>query len=251
MGQCLERGLNTMNLPWSDNSSGWAMGLTKRRDYNGRIKKLRPDLVIPAKDGGADIVTRKLALHGSDANFKIHDGTGENYSVENYMDPPSPNHLHYYVWQWYAQIAGGSDEVIRHAIAGERDNDITVIGKGFTGAERYRLSSFNRTRTSFMVLIYASGASGSNGARVDIPASIMAGEMYNNDHSKLDFRGEGFQEGQRYRVVATTNDISTQDGSYVRRRLFEINNLKVKDNLLSVTLPKINKFTCVEFLPAK
>lgn len=34
MGQCLERGLNTMNLPWSDNSSGWAMGLTKRRDYS-------------------------------------------------------------------------------------------------------------------------------------------------------------------------------------------------------------------------
>ena len=39
LGECLQRGLNSINLPWSDNSSSWAMGLTKRRDYNGRIKK--------------------------------------------------------------------------------------------------------------------------------------------------------------------------------------------------------------------
>ena len=44
----------------SDNSSGWAMGLTKRLDYNGRIKTLKPETVIAANDGGPDIVTRKV-----------------------------------------------------------------------------------------------------------------------------------------------------------------------------------------------
>ena len=31
LGQCLQRGLNTINLPWSDNSSSWGMGLTQTR----------------------------------------------------------------------------------------------------------------------------------------------------------------------------------------------------------------------------
>ena len=40
IGKMLERGLNTINLPWSDNSSPWSMGLDKEtHDYNGRIKK--------------------------------------------------------------------------------------------------------------------------------------------------------------------------------------------------------------------
>jgi hypothetical protein len=37
-GNVLERGLNTVNMPWCDNSSRWSMGLVKRVDYNGRVK---------------------------------------------------------------------------------------------------------------------------------------------------------------------------------------------------------------------
>ena len=54
------------------------------------------------------------------------------------------------------------DEVIRHAIAGEEGNDISVTGPAFSGDERYRISSFNRTRNHFTVLIYASGADGNS-----------------------------------------------------------------------------------------
>ena len=39
-GKVLERGLNTVNMPWCDNSSRWSMGLVKRVDYNGRVKEL-------------------------------------------------------------------------------------------------------------------------------------------------------------------------------------------------------------------
>lgn len=150
IGKCLERGLNTINLPWSDNSSSWAMGLTKRRDYNGRVKELNPDIVIPANDGGPGIITRKLALHGTDDTFKIAKPGGKSFTVEDYANPGDPNHVHYYIWKWYAQIAGGSDEVIRHAIAGQAGNDIAVVGEGFTGNERYRLSSWNRTRQEYV-----------------------------------------------------------------------------------------------------
>ena len=54
-GQLLERGLNTMNMPWCDNSSRWSMGLVKRVDYNGRIKQLKPDWVVPSNDGGPGV----------------------------------------------------------------------------------------------------------------------------------------------------------------------------------------------------
>ena len=90
------------------------MGLTKRRDYNGRVKKLDRKIVIPASDGGADVVTKKLLVQGNDANFTIDKDAEEIFTVDDYINPSDPNHLHYYIWKWYAQIAGGSDEVIRH-----------------------------------------------------------------------------------------------------------------------------------------
>ena len=138
IGKMLERGLNTINLPWSDNSSPWSMGLTKRHDYNGRIKKLNPSIVIPVRGGGPDIVTAKVALGGSDKSLYFHRKIRKeenDFSVKNFIDPSDPNHLHYYVWRWYSQIAGGSDEAIRHAIAGEVGNDINISGLGFTGGE--------------------------------------------------------------------------------------------------------------------
>ena len=252
MGQCLERGLNTMNFPWSDNSSGWSMGLTKRHDYNGRIKELRPDIVIPAKGGGPDVVTSKVVLRGVDKRFKVQDEELEfPFTIDDYIDPSDPNHLHYYIWKWYAQIAGGHDEVIRHAIAGEEGNDIAVYGPDFTGWERYRMASYNRTRDRFLVLIYASGATASTWTRVTIPATIQDGWHYNNEFSRPDFRGEGFQDGETYRAHIITKNISPEDGSDVDVRYKETGVLTVTDGVLHVPVIKMNKFTAIEFVRAK
>lgn len=248
MGECLERGLNTFNLPWSDNSSGWAMGLTKRVDYNGRIKALDPTLVIPASDGGPDVVTRKLALHGGDDNFRLTDGSLQPFTVEDYISPADPNHLHYYIWKWYAQIAGGPDEVIRHAMAGEVGNDIRVWGVGFTGPERYRLSSYNRTKDRFVVLLYSAKATGKLWARVAIPSTIQTGRVYNNEFSKRDFRGEGFVDGERYYARVVTKDISMEDGSDVDVKVYNRSPETVTNGTLKVVLGNLNKFTTIEFI---
>jgi len=251
MGQCLQRGLNTMNLPWSDNSSGWAMGLTKRVDYNGRIKELQPELVIPATGvhtGTPDIVTQKMALHGQDDTFKIMPATSM-FSKENYINPGDPNHLHYYIWRWYAQIAGGSDEVIRHARAGEIGNDITALGPGYTGAERYRISSYNRSQNKFTVLLYAGGAAGKSWAKLSIPSTVQNGYYYNNDTSTADFRGEGFTEGEYYVARVTTKDISLDDGSDVGVKISETLGT-VANGKLSARLGNVQPFSTVEFFAA-
>jgi len=248
LGQCLQRGLNTINLPWSDNSSGWAMGLTKRRDYNGRIKSLKPEIVIPANDGGADIVTRKVLLRGNDDNFTIEDGEGNVFTIDDYVNPPDPNHLHYYIWKWYAQIAGGSDEVIRHALAGEIGNDIVVTGPAFTGNERYRISSYNRTRNRFTVLVYASGANGKSWAKVSIPSRIRTGYHYNNEFSRIDFRGEGFSTGDAYYARIITKDISIEDGSDINPVYLEAHDSIVPSETLTASVPNMNKFTAIEFV---
>jgi len=250
MGRCLERGLNTFNLPWSDNSSGWAMGLTKRCDYNGRIKQLDPSIVISASDSGADVVTRKVTLHGGDEDFTISDGELKVFTVEDYINPPDPNHLHYYIWKWFAQIAGGSDEVIRHAMPGEIGNDIKVWGIGYTGAERYKLSSYNRTKEKFTVLLYA-GQANKKWAKVSIPSTIQTGRYYNNEFSKVDFRGEGFADGETYRARVVTKDISMQDGSDVGRSVVQTPVQTVINGTLTATLGGMKKFTTIEFIKVK
>ena len=251
LGRCLERGLNTINLPWSDNSSGWAMGLTKRRDYNGRIKKLRPDLVIPASDGGADIVTRKINPQGTDRTFTIHDGEETVFTEANYIDPSNPNHLHHSIWRWYGRIAGGTEQVIRHALAGEVGNNIGVVGLGFTGSERYRIASYNRTQKKFTVLLYASGATGKSWAIVRIPAKIQDGAMYNNKYSKTDFRGEGFEEGERFDVRIETKGIDKKTGADVGVRILKKHGLTVKDGMLEAPIESLNKFTTITFTRSK
>jgi hypothetical protein len=247
IGKCLERGLNSFNLPWSDNSSSWAMGLTKRRDYNGRIKQLDPSIVIPANDGGSDIVTKKLFLSGGDDVFTITDGSGRIFTVEDYMNPVDPNHLHYYIWKWYAQIAGGSDEVIRHAMAGEVENDITLQANEDIGEERYKMASYNRTKEKFIVLLYAEKANGAE-AIVSIPATIQSGRVYNNEYSKKDFRGEGFADGETYYARVVTKDISKQDGSDIGVSIVQSAPQTVMNGTLTVTLDTMQKFTSIEFI---
>ena len=249
IGNCMERGLNTIQLPWSDNSSSWAMGLTKRRDYNGRIKEISPDLVVPANDGGPDIVTQKIGLAGNDTGFQIRSLEGNVFTVDDYINPPDPNHLHYYIWRWFAQIAASTDEVIRHAVAGEVGNDISVTGSGFTGNERYRIASYNRTKKSFRVLIYASGANGKTFFKVSIPSTIQTGLHSNTGKGLRDFRGEGFHPGEAYQVRIVTKNISNKDGSDVHLRASSSEQKIVEDGVLLATVPAVRQFTIIDFVP--
>ncbi|MDG1356845.1 MAG: hypothetical protein P8P36_01475 [Akkermansiaceae bacterium] len=251
MGKCLQRGLNTMNFPWSDNSSSWSMGLTKRHDYNGRVKELMPEIVIPSKHGGADIVTSKVVVRGNDDEFEValmDEKLQFPFTIEDYIDPSDPNHLHYYVWRWYAQISGGNDEVIRHAVAGEAGNNIGVFGPDFTGPERYRISSYNRTRNSFMLLIYASGATAKHWVKVAMPATIQNGRHYNNELSQQDYRGEGFKDGDSYQARIITKNISPKDGSDIDPSVTESEVLTVANGMLQIPVMKMNKFTAIEFV---
>jgi len=250
-GKVLERGLNTVNMPWCDNSSKWSMGLVKRVDYNGRIKKLKPEWVIQSNDGGPDIVTRKIGLRGSsDSTFNPVEvpKSGLPFTEKNYINPGDPNHLHYYVWRWYSQIAGGSDEVIRHAIKGERGNDILVSGSGMTGDEQYSISSYNRTKKTFTVLIYSSGADGKGSIEVSIPSTIQNGKYYNNEFSKIDFRREGFANGTSYKALVETKNLSREDGSDLGARIINISESKVQDGVLKAEVKNIHKFTKIEFM---
>ncbi len=249
MGRCMERGLNTMQFPWSDNSSGWAMGLTKRRDYNGRMAVIAPDKVTPSNDGGTDIITQKIRLAGNDDNFQIQKFEGHVFTIDNYINPPDPNHLHYYVWRWFSQISSGANEVIRHAVAGEVGNDIVVTGSGFTGDERYRISSFNRTDNSFRVLIYASGANGKTAMKVTIPSTIQTGRHSNTGKRTIDFRGEGLACDQSYHVKIITKNISDQDGSDSYRRVLNSKITTVKEGVLMATISNVRKFTRIDFIP--
>ncbi|MBT3211038.1 MAG: hypothetical protein HOK57_03990 [Planctomycetaceae bacterium] len=249
IGNCMERGLNTMQLPWSDNSSGWAMGLTKRRDYNGRIAKIAPELVIPASDGGPGIVTQKIGLAGNDEGFQIRPLEGNVFTVDDYINPPDPNHLHYYIWRWFSQIAAGPNEVIRHAVAGEVGNDIAVTGSGFTGNERYRIASYNRTEKSFRVLVYASGANGKTFTKVSIPSTIQTGRHSNTGKGLQDFCGEGFRSGEAYRVKIITKNISDEDGSDIHQATLNSETKIVEDGVLTATIVGARQFTLIDFIP--
>jgi hypothetical protein len=252
-GKVLERGLNTVNMPWCDNSSRWSMGLTKRVDYSGQIKKLKPEWVIPSNNDGPDVVVRKLGIHGPEEKLKPHEvpESGLRFTEKNYINPGDPNHLHYYIWRWYSQIAGGSDEVIRHAIAGERGNDITTNGNGLTGNEQYKLSSYNRTKRSFTVLVYANGASGTGSLEVSIPSTIQDGEYYNNEFSKIDFRGEGFRNGSKYNVSTITKDINNTTGKDENVSSGGSRNQVARDGVLKVRIGKLRKFTKIVFTKAR
>lgn len=248
LGKCLERGMNTINLPWSDNASAWSMGLTKRRDYNGRVGKLSPFHVMRANDGGPDIFKTKLSLSGNDENFTVAKAP-EPFTVRDYINPHDPNHLHYYVWRWYARIAGGTDEVIRHAVAKEPGNDITVWSPGFTGKEQYKLSSWNRTRRKFVVLLYSDGANGKTWAKVSIPSTIQSGLYFNNAGSQKNFRGEGLRNGSRYIVRVESKDICRKTGRDIEIFQKEYGPFVVEHGTLEAPVENMNKFTTIEFLP--
>ena len=137
--------------------------------------------------------------------------------------------------------------MIRHAIAGEPGNDIKVEGTGWTGKEHYKISSWNRTKRKFTVLIYSDGANGKAWVKVAIPSTIQTGKLYNNAHSRVDFRGEGFPDGTRYRARITTMDISPVNGAETNKRQMKSKIETVENGLLKTAAVNMGKFTKIEF----
>ena len=244
-GECIQRGLSLTNLPWADNNSAWTMGLTKRLDYNGRLAELGEKL-NPNFTGGHAIATRKLNLIGSDEKFTIqndvpaisHNKFGAPYAV-----PDDPNHTHYYIWRWFAQLSAGQNECIHHAIAGEEGNDIEL--KEVDDEDFMRMCSYDRTEDRFIVLIARRKANRDpEDMTISIPARIQKGKRYNRDNQ---FVGEGFTEGEKFRVRWTTEDVEPKTGYRQNKKSGETDLTEIKDGKLTFRLPKANRLSSIVF----
>jgi len=249
LGECLHRGLGLTNLPWADNHSEWTMGLTKRLDYNGRLAVLGETL-NKNFTGGPDIATRKLNLRGKDDKFTIIEDSsffgGSEFDAE-YAVPDDPNHTHYYVWRWFAQLSAGQNECVHHTIAGEDGNDILLSG---TDHEDYmRMSSYDRTGNRFIVLL-ARREDGVDPSDINmtLPSTIQNGERYNRDGL---FSGEGFTEGQEVQVKWITEDIEPKTG-YRKNSVSGNSSILVgSDERLVVRIPQASRLTSIIFEPQK
>jgi hypothetical protein len=100
-------------------------------------------------------------------------------------------------------------------------------------------------------LIYSGGGSGIADAKVSIPAKILQGKRFNHSKSRRDFREEGFRNGSYYKVDVTTKNINPNTGKDEDVELFELGPYQVQNGVLNVSIPRMNKFTRVDFLPSK
>ena len=244
-GECLQRGLSLANLPWADNNSAWTMGLTKRLDYNGRLAELGEKL-NPNFTGGPAIATRKLNLIGSDETFTIQNDVpaiSRNKFGAPYAVPDDPNHTHYYIWRWFAQLSAGQNECIHHAIAGEEGNDIVLTE--VDDEDFMRVCSYDRTEDRFIVLVARRKANRDpEDMTISIPATIQKGKRYNRNNK---FVGEGFAEGEKVRVRWITEDIEPKTGYRQNMKSGDTDLIEVKDGKLTFKLTAVNRLSSIVF----
>ena len=245
LGECIQRGLSLANLPWTDNNSAWTMGLTKRLDYNGRLARLGEKL-NPNFTGGPAIATRKLNLMGSDEKFTINNDSpaivkgkfGAPYAVAD-----DPNHTHYYIWRWFAQLSAGQNECVHHAIAGEAGNNIVLSGA--EDKDFMRMCSYDRTANRFIALAARRKAKNDpTDLTVSIPATIQRGKRYNRDGY---FVGEGFAEGEDVQVQWTTEDVEPKTGYRLNKTSGDTDLIQVRDGKLTFRIPESLRLTSIVF----
>jgi len=245
LGECLQRGLGLTNLPWADNNSPWTMGLTKRIDYNGQLAKLGEEL-YPNFMGGPAIASRKLNLRGPDHKLSIHNDLASFEDSEfgaPYAVPDDPNHTHYYVWRWFAQLSAGQNECIHHTIAGEEGNDIIL--SEVDEDDYMRASSYDRTNNRFIVLLARQEADEDpEDLTITLPATIQKGARYHRDEI---FVGEGFSEGEEISVRWVSEDIEPRTGYRENKISSDPQFVVVTDGLLSIEIPESRRLTTVIF----
>lgn len=256
LGNMLHGGLNEMNLPWEDNSSGWAMGLTKQRDLTGLLaqKGLRtvPNTFGPYANPAHPIVFDKYQP-GSFTVLKNWDGA--------YAQTNDPVHVHFYFFNWFAQLSGGRDEAIRHALPPEveprRQNQLIVSGTArpdgdllylpgvaATNHEVLCASAWNRTKQEFVVLVYSPGEAGGGTITVRLPSTIQTGSRFNNRHSDMDFRGEGIPAGKPFSARWETKNISYANGQDEHLATGTADGTATS-GAIAVEVPAARKFTTV------
>ena len=244
-GECLQRGLSLANLPWADNNSAWTMGLTKRLDYNGRLAELGEKL-NPNFTGGPAIATRKLNLIGPDDKFTIQNDVpaiSRNKFGAPYAVPDDPNHTHYYIWRWFAQLSAGQNECIHHAIAGEEGNDILLTE--VDDEDFMRMCSYDRTEDRFITLVARRKANRDpEDMTISIPATIQKGKRYNQDNQ---FVGEGFSEGEKVRVRWTTEDVEPKTGYRQNMKYGKTDFIEVENGKLTFSISESRRLTSIVF----
>jgi hypothetical protein len=214
-------------------------------DYNGALAELGEEL-IPNFRGGAPIAPRKLNVMGPDDKTRIDNHVkwfGNAKFASPYAVPDDPNHTHYYIWRWLAQLSAGANECVHHAIAGEANNDITVTGLLDDGL--LRMSSYDRTADRFIVLIARDKADIlQQNISVSIPSQIRKGAVYHRDGR---FVGEGLKDGERYQVRWTSEDINARTGYSTSKANGNGRDHVVRDGLLTVDIPAARRLTTIVF----
>jgi hypothetical protein len=183
-----------------------------------------------------------------------------------YAQTHDPVHLHFYFFNWFAQLSGGRDEAIRHALPPEVEprveNRLIVIGTSPPGSDPLYLpgvaptnhevlyaSSWNRTKQEFVVLVYSPGERGDHAITVSLPSTTRTGTWCNNDFSEVDFRGEGIPAGKPFVADWETKDISFVDGRDER-----VNNGsafgRAARGAITVKVPGARKFTTIRIRSA-
>jgi len=244
-GECLQRGVGLLNLPWCDNDSEWTMGLTKRLDYNGALEKLG-ERTFPNAHGGAPILARKVRVSGPEDKPQVHND--EKWYKEakfrsEYSVPNDPNHPHYYIWRWYAQLSSASNECIRHTCRDEKGNDIVL--EGVEPDSVYSMSSYDRTAERFTVLIVGQEQrDDSTKITIRIPARIQRGRYFHHDDK---FVGEGFDDSQKYVVRWRTEDMIPPTGMSTNISTGVSPALPVMDGQLKAEIPAARRLTTVFF----
>jgi hypothetical protein len=225
------------------------MGLTKRLDYNGQLALLGEEL-YPNFLGGPAIASRKLKLTGSDEKLTIQNDSagfeslvfGAPYAVND-----DPNHTHYYIWRWFAQLSAGQNECIHHTIAGEEGNDI--IFSKIDEDDYLRISSYDRTANRFIVLLARKDEDEDpEDIEITLPASIQMGARYNRDDL---FIGEGFTEGEDVHIKWITEDIEPKTGYRKNLTSGEPLSVEVKGDQLTFSIPSARRLTTVVLVPSK
>ena len=157
--------------------------------------------------------------------------------------PDDPNHTHYYVWRWFAQLSAGQNECIHHTIAGEEGNDIIL--SEVDEDDYMRASSYDRTNNRFIVLLARQEADEDpEDLTITLPATIQKGARYHRDEI---FVGEGFSEGEEISVRWVSEDIEPRTGYRENKISSEPQFVVVTDGLLSIEVPESRRLTTVVF----
>ena len=146
---------------------------------------------------------------------------------------------------------GGSNEVIRHAMAEKEEmtSPPMVMDLRATNSIRFRpiIGPRNHSLSLFIPMVLQV----LDFLRLPFPATIQNGKYYNNEFSKIDFRGEGFRNGTKYNISTITKDINEATGKDENVSSGGSRNQIVRDGTLKVRIGKLRKFTTIKFTKAR